>query len=168
MNVVSLHGQTGKTGSAGAQKSGIVAALDIGSSKICCLIARIEPAKKHRGGGRNIRILGVGHHASRGIRTGAVVDTDSAERAVRLAVDAAERMAQVSISQVFVNISGGRPVSLSYNATCNVRGEMVEQPDVTGVVAEAVGVRAPRLEPGDADWRQVLSNKLVERYDRIE
>ena len=138
MNVVPLHGQTGKTGVGGAQKNGIVAALDIGSSKICCLIARIEPVKKHRGGGQNARVLGVGHHASQGIRAGAVVDIDAAERAVRLAVDAAERMAQVSISQVFVNISGGRPVSLSYSASCEVRGEMVEQHDVAGAVASAV------------------------------
>ena len=48
---------------------------------------------------------------SRGVRGGAIVNVDEAERAIRVAVDAAERMAQRTISEVFVNVSGGRPQS---------------------------------------------------------
>ena len=53
---------------------------------------------------------------SRGVKAGAIIDVDEAERAIRLAVDAAERMAQRTISQVWVNVSGGRPQSSRYSA----------------------------------------------------
>jgi cell division protein FtsA len=73
-----------------------VAALDIGSTKVCCLIGEVAPAKRKLPGGPEhdeLTVIGIGHQASRGVHCGAVVDLDEAERAIRLAVDAAERMA---------------------------------------------------------------------------
>jgi cell division protein FtsA len=119
MTVVQFQGKNGTRGSAVA-KGGVVAALDIGSTKISCLIAEAVPAK-HRtsdSDDRNsLRVLGVGHQISRGIRAGAIVNVDEAERAIRLAVDAAERMAQRTITEVYVNVSGGRPQSRIHTAS---------------------------------------------------
>jgi len=67
-------------------RGGVVAALDVGTTKISCFIARID-------GRGTIRVGGVGHHASQGLRAGAVVDIEAAEAGIRAAVDGAERLA---------------------------------------------------------------------------
>ena len=80
--------------------------LDVGTSKIVCLIARLNPgsaSQSLRGRTHRCRILGIGHQRSRGIKGGAVVDMEAAEEAIRLAVDAAERMAGVEVESVIVN-----------------------------------------------------------------
>ena len=80
-------------------RSGIIAALDIGSSKVCCLIAEVEE-------GRAPRVVGYGQHAAHGMKRGMVVDMDQTETAIREAVHQAEDMAGVSVSSVVVNIGG--------------------------------------------------------------
>lgn len=80
-------------------RNGLVAALDIGTTKVTCLIARQE-------GTRPPRIIGIGHHVSKGVRNGAIVDMDEAEAAVRSAVGAAEEMAGANIHDVWVAVSG--------------------------------------------------------------
>ena len=76
----------------------IFAILDIGSSKIVCLIGR-------RTENSGIRILGAGYHASAGLRAGVVVDMEAAENTIRHAVEKAERAAGLAISSVVVNVS---------------------------------------------------------------
>ncbi len=80
-------------------RTGLVATLDIGTTKVTCLIARRE-------GPRTPRIVGIGHHVSRGVRHGTIVDMDAAETAVRAAVGAAEEMAECNIQKVTVAVSG--------------------------------------------------------------
>jgi cell division protein FtsA len=89
-------------------ESGVIAALDVGTSKVSCLIA--ETAKPRSADGRpsELRIRGFAHQASRGVRAGAIVDIEEADRAIRLAVDAAERMAGRTIREVIVSVAGGR------------------------------------------------------------
>ena len=70
-------------------KGSVIAALDVGSTKIACFIARI------RDDNGNIDLIGIGHQASQGIKSGTVVDLDSAEAAIRQAVHAAENMAHI-------------------------------------------------------------------------
>ncbi len=48
-------------------KNGLIAALDIGSTKVCCFIARADEEG-------NLRIIGIGHQVSDGVRAGAIVD----------------------------------------------------------------------------------------------
>ena len=136
MNVVSLHGNRPTGRGNGPQKTGIIAALDVGSTKVCCLIAKIEPPSQNATSGPKIKILGVGHHAARGIRAGAVVNIEEAERSIRLAVDAAERMAQVSIGEVYVNVAGGQPSSICYSGAVTIENDVITQSDVN----EAIGV----------------------------
>jgi cell division protein FtsA len=139
MNVVDLHRRAGQPRAKPAEKSGLVAALDIGSSKICCLIGEVAaPRRPGLGDAPEIRVLGVGHQASRGVRTGAVVDLDAAERAIRLAVDAAERMAGRTATDVYVNVSGGRPRCHNETAEIAIAGDRVTADDVERAIAAAI------------------------------
>lgn len=146
MTVVQLHGKAGSRGTSVA-KGTIVAALDIGSTKISCLIAEAV-APKHRpaeGEDRNaLKILGVGHQLSRGIRSGSIVDVDEAERAIRLAVDAAERMAQKTISDIYVNVSGGRPQSRLHTGSEATQAGQVSPRDLDRVLNAALA----KVDPG--------------------
>lgn len=140
MTVVQLHGKSAGRGT-GSDKRSILAALDIGSSKISCLIAETLPAKHKMPGGaerKSLKILGLGHQVSRGVRNGSIVDVNEAERAIRLSVDAAERMAQQAISEVFVNVSGGRPQSACYTGHVRVEGSGVSPRDIDTVIASAM------------------------------
>jgi cell division protein FtsA len=76
--------------------------LDIGSSKVCCLIL---------GGSR---VLGVGLYRSRGVKAGVIVDLDDAEQVVRAAVDEAERAAGVTLDGVFLGVACGRLDSTTF------------------------------------------------------
>ena len=78
-----------------SRKSATLSILDIGTSKVVCLIAELSPAETNerlRGRTHVARIIGIGHQRSLGLKGGAIVDLESAERAIRAAVDAAERM----------------------------------------------------------------------------
>jgi len=70
-----------------------------------------------RGRTHRARILGIGHQRSRGIKGGVVIDMDETEAAVRLAVDAAERMAGVQVESVIVANAGGRLGSAYFHAS---------------------------------------------------
>ena len=94
-------------------------------SKVVCLVARLDPVAESdllRGRTHRARIIGIGHQRSRGLKGGAIVDLEGAEQAIRLAVDAAERMAKVEIRAAIVNMTGGRLGSQSYHADVALRG----------------------------------------------
>jgi cell division protein FtsA len=79
-------------------RNDLITALDIGSTKICCFIAEL-------GENGRARVIGIAHHASQGIKSGAVVNMEDAQNAVIGAVNAAEQMAGTTIRDVFVNVS---------------------------------------------------------------
>jgi len=123
-----------------ARKSAILCALDVGTSKVACLIARLMPAEQSdllRGRTHHCRILGIGHQRSRGLKGGVVIDMEEAETAIRLAVDSAERMAGVQVESVIVNISGGRIGSSFYGAKVRVGGKSVTDADLHRVLEAA-------------------------------
>ena len=141
MNVVPLQSQPAVSRGRPPERAGLVAALDIGSTKVCCLIGDLAPPKRKLPGGPEhdeLTVIGVGHQASRGVHGGAVVDLDEAERAIRLAVDAAERMAGRTISEVFVNVSGGHPLCTTHHARIRLAGPAVTAEDVNTVLGDAV------------------------------
>ncbi|MCA3556405.1 cell division protein FtsA [Aestuariivirga sp.] len=130
-----------------APKGSLVAALDIGSTKIGCLIAEVVPAR-HRTAESDdkhtLKVLGAGYQLSRGVRGGAIVNMDEAERAIRLTVDAAERMAQRTISENYVNVSGGRPQSQRYIGSVPAQGGQVMQRDMN----RALDAALDQVDPG--------------------
>lgn len=119
------------------KKSAVVSVLDIGSSKICCLIARLRPLEGVDvlpGRTHSVEVLGIGHQQSRGIKTGVVVDLDGAEQSIRMAVDAAERMAGITVESLIVSISCGRLSSEGYSANISLSGHEVSDNDIQKVL----------------------------------
>jgi cell division protein FtsA len=132
------------------RKAAVLAVLDVGASKIVCLIARLTPMERSaslRGRTHRCKVLGLGHQRSRGVKAGAIVDLDAAEHAIRLAIDAAERMAGVELESVIVNLSGGRLSSQLYAAKTAIHGKAVRDHDVHRVLEAASAASA---KPGRA------------------
>ncbi len=122
-----------------SRRATVVSVLDVGSSKICCLIARLkpcEPGESLRGRTHAIEVLGVGHQRSRGIKSGVVTNLDAAEQAIRLAVDAAERMAGVTVESLIVNVTCGRLASETFAASVALSGQAIADSDIGRVLAE--------------------------------
>ncbi|MBL4726381.1 MAG: cell division protein FtsA [Rhizobiaceae bacterium] len=120
-----------------AKRSVIVSVLDIGTSKICCLIAKLDPREDGlvlAGRSHTIEILGIGHQRSRGIKSGVIVDLDAAEQAIRHAVDGAERMAGIMVESLIMNVSSGRLVSETFSADISLDGYAVEDKDIAQVL----------------------------------
>ncbi len=117
-------------------KGSVLAALDIGSSKIACFIARITDDEG------NFEVLGVGHQASQGIRSGAVVDLAAAEAAIRATVHAAENMAAEAMKgfplrEVIVNVPGVHVKSHNISVDVEISGQEITDNDVRRALAKA-------------------------------
>jgi cell division protein FtsA len=110
-------------------RTGPFGVLDIGTTKIACLIGRTESDG-------SLRVLGFGWHKGRGVRAGGIVDLDEAERAIRACVGQAEDMADTRLRSVTVNLSCGQPESRLFNVQWPVGGRAVEEDDVKRVVHE--------------------------------
>ena len=119
----------------GPNRGGVIAALDVGSTKIACLIAK--PVKGKDEGAANLKVLGMGHHASRGVRAGAVVDINAAEDSIRAAVEQAEHEAGITLKEVFVGISCGQPQSRTINVEVSIAGHEVGEEDLRRAFATA-------------------------------
>jgi cell division protein FtsA len=120
------------------RRSALVAALDIGSSKLTCLIARLRPHPPQQVLMRRshaVEVVGFGHAAARGTKAGGVVNLAQAEEAIRQAVDAAERMASVEIESVLLSISAGRIASEQFAAEIDIAGSAVSEGDIARVLA---------------------------------
>jgi len=105
---------------------GVCAALDVGSSKIACFIAKTDQTIA----GPRPRAIGVGHQSSRGVRAGAIVDMDEAAEAIRAAVEQAERMAGQAVSSVTLTLSAGQPTSTRLGAEIDLPQREVTERDL--------------------------------------
>tara|TARA_B100000614_G_scaffold225498_1_gene215212 strand:+ start:819 stop:2078 length:1260 start_codon:yes stop_codon:yes gene_type:complete len=131
----------------GRSQTGTVAALDIGCSKITCLIGRNDGA-----GPRSFRILGAGRQQSRGFTGGTITDMEGLERAIRLAVEDAEREAGEQISNVMLGITGQKLASTLVTARIDIGGREINQKDVRRIQAQALGKMPARGEETLAAW----------------
>ena len=106
--------------------------MDIGSSKVCCLIAKISRDKK-------INVVGYGYNASKGIKNGIVTDINQATLSVCNAVETAEQMANERINRIIVNISGDRIKSSLKGATIAInRNRPVNDLDIKKVIEKGI------------------------------
>ncbi|MFO1189134.1 MAG: cell division protein FtsA [Alphaproteobacteria bacterium] len=121
-------------------RNGLVAALDVGSTKICCFIARVE-------GGDVPRVIGMSHQVSEGVQAGTVTDMDAVANSILTAVHAAEQMAGETIRSVLVNVSCGRPSSRTVRVEVSIAGHAVGDADIRKVLAQAVA----HHEPGERE-----------------
>ncbi|MGH6981125.1 MAG: cell division protein FtsA, partial [Stellaceae bacterium] len=111
----------------GLARRSLVGVVDIGTSKVCCFIARPDE--------HGPKIVGIGHQLSRGVRNGVIVDLEAASQSVITAIHAAEEMAGELLNSVVVNLSGG------FHASRIVQSEITHN----------------GREVGDADLKRVLN-----------
>ncbi|MCB1839066.1 MAG: cell division protein FtsA [Rhodospirillales bacterium] len=117
-------------------KGSVLAALDVGSSKVACFIARVVDD------GGTFEVLGVGHRPSQGVKNGIVVDLDEAESAIRQAVHAAENMAAAELRgyplrEVIANVSGVHIRSEGHSVDVQINGHDITDNDVLRALAHA-------------------------------
>src|SRR5690349_10414929 len=130
--------QAPKTRPTPSRRIALAASLDIGTSKIACMIARLRPCPANgalRGRSHAAELIGYSQIQSRGVKSGAVVDLAECEQAVRQAVSLAERMAKVGVESVLVSVAGGRLQGHLIEAAADVRGGTVTQGDISRVTS---------------------------------
>jgi cell division protein FtsA len=130
--------QTPKTRPMSGKRTALVASLDIGTSKIACMIARLTPcppSEALRGRSHAVELIGYSQIQSRGVKAGAVVDLAGCEQAVRQAVAAAEDMAKVRVESVLLSVSAGRLQSQLVEAAADIRGGAVTATDIARVTS---------------------------------
>lgn len=108
----------------------LVAALDVGTSKVCAMIA--EPGEDGR-----LKILGSGQRQSRGVRRGFIADMEKSETAIREAVEQAERIAGTNIDQVHVGYSAGGVTSDLASVEVAIGGGQIAETDLDGLLRAA-------------------------------
>lgn len=133
-------GLTPKMKPVSPRRAAVVAGIDVGTSKVVCLIARLEPqapqeALRRRSHG--VRIMGFAHTAAAGMKAGSVVDLEAAEAMVRQAIATAEGMAGVRIQSAVISLSGGRLVSERFTGEITLAGGVVTEADIARVLAAA-------------------------------
>ncbi|MBO9587522.1 cell division protein FtsA [Devosia sp.] len=129
-------------------KATLVAVLDIGSTKICCVIARLVPraeGRSLRGRSHQAEVIGFGYGPSSGVKSGVVTDIEKAEQAIRNVVGMAERAAGLTLESVLVNVTAGRLGSETFSAAVSLDGQEVEKTDIVRVL-KAVNSRSVRPE----------------------
>ena len=118
------------------QDAPIIVGIDVGTTKICTLVARVEAERK-------FRILGVGIEPSRGLRKGVVVDIDSASKAIKRSIDKAERTSGLEITSAQVSLAGSHVSSINSHGASGVTGGVIDQHDVFRALDAAKAVSIP-------------------------
>ncbi len=125
-----------------AIQRGVVAILDIGTSKIACLILRFDGPDRSRAddgvgslaGQSAFRVIGAATTRSRGVRLGEIDAMSETERAIRTAVQAAQKMAMVRVDHAIVCLSGGYPRSYGLAGQVQLENDPVSEIDVARVL----------------------------------
>ncbi len=124
----------GRKGLVGARPS-LVAAVDLGAAKVGCFIMKPDGANREE---RTIRVAGVAHVRSRGVRGGAVISVDEAAEAIGQAVEQAEAMAGVSVSSVVLTNAGGQLGSHRVSAAVSLGARPIGDHDLSRCIQLAL------------------------------
>ena len=114
----------------------IVVGIDIGTTKVCTLIARIE-------GDHSLRILGVGIEPSQGVRKGTIVDLASASQSIARSIDKAQRSAGLEITSAMVSLAGSHVSSINSRGVVGISGGVIDENDVERVLESAQAIAIP-------------------------
>lgn len=140
-----------------ANKADIIVGLDIGTTKIACIVAQ-------RAAGGKIDIIGIGTHPSRGLRKGVVINIDATVDSIRQAVQEAELMAGCEIGSVFAGIAGGHIKGFNSHGIVAVKNKEVSARDVERVIDAARAVAIPM----DREVLHILPQEyIVDEQDGI-
>ena len=126
-----------------AMQRGVVAILDVGTSKIACLVLRFDGSAKlsdegeigSLAGQSGFRVIGAATTRSRGVHFGEITAMAETERAVRTALQAAQKMAGIRVDHVIACFSGAEPRSYGLDGQLDLEGQVVTEQDVARVLA---------------------------------
>jgi len=118
-----------------SRKDNLIVGLDIGTTKICAIVAEVTEA--------GVDIVGIGTHPSKGLRKGVVVDIDSTVDSIKHAVEEAELMADCEITSVYAGIAGGHIDGFNSHGIVAVKNQEVTESDVRRVIDAAKAVAIP-------------------------
>ncbi len=114
----------------------LIVGLDIGTSKVVAIVGEIKPE-------REIEIIGIGSHPSRGLKKGVVVNIESTVQSIQRAVEEAELMAGCEIHSVHAGIAGSHIRSLNSHGIVAIKDHEVAYGDVERVIDAARAVAIP-------------------------
>ncbi|MCK0170516.1 cell division protein FtsA [Aliiroseovarius sp. S1123] len=145
-----------------AMQRGVIAILDIGSAKVGCLVLRFDGPDQFRdsdgvgslAGQSAFRVIGAATTRSRGVRFGEIDAMAETERAIRTAVQAAQKMANLRVDHVIACFAGANPRSYGLDGAVDLDGRAVTEDDVARVLASCD-------MPDIGDGREVLHAQPV-------
>lgn len=126
-----------------AMQRGLVAILDVGTAKVACMIVQFDPSVQAEAADSigsfaahgSFRVIGVATTRSRGVRFGEVDTMDETERAIRTAVQGAQKMANVRVDHVIACLSGAQPRSYGVTGTVQLNSGTVLDQDIGHVLS---------------------------------
>lgn len=127
----------------------IIVGLDIGTTKIACIVGEVTED--------GVDIIGIGTAPSKGLRRGYVVNIDATVASIQQAVDEAENMAGCEISSVYAAISGAHVRGLNSHGIVAVKDKEVREADIARVIEQAKAVAIPM----DREVLHVLPQQYV-------
>ncbi len=145
-----------------AMQRGVVAILDVGSSKIACLVLRFDGTGRlsednsigSLAGQTGFRVVGAATTRSRGVQFGEITAMQETERAIRTALQAAQKMAEIRVDHVIACFAGADPRSYGLDAQVELEGQVVTESEIARVLAAC---DVPDYGPG----REVLHAQPV-------
>ncbi|MFT3695166.1 MAG: cell division protein FtsA [Kofleriaceae bacterium] len=132
-----------------SKASEIIVGLDIGTTKIACIVGEVTDD--------GIDIIGIGSAASKGVRRGNVINIDATVASIQQAVDEAENMAGCEITTVYTAISGAHVRGLNSHGIVAVKDKEVREADLARVIEAAKAVAIPM----DREVLHVLPQQYV-------
>ncbi len=114
----------------------LIVGLDIGTSKVLAIVGEVTPAGE-------VEIIGVGHHPSRGMKKGVVVNIESTVQSIQRAVEEAELMAGCQIHSVYAGIAGSHISSFNSHGIVAIKDKEVGHGDVERVIEAARALAIP-------------------------
>src|SRR5256714_11693780 len=135
----------------------LVVALDIGTSKVACLVSEI-----HADG--SLEVLGMGSHESKGLKKGVVVNIEATVAAIQRALEEAELMADCKIASAFVGIAGNHIRSFNSTGMVAVKDRAVTALDVESAIGTPRAVNIPTAHQIPPVQRQEFNSDLPEHW----
>ena len=114
----------------------LIVGLDIGTSKVLAIVGALSPTGE-------VEIIGVGHHPSRGMKKGVVVNIESTVQSIQRAVEEAELMAGCQIHSVYAGIAGSHISSFNSHGIVAIKEKEVGSNDVERVIEAARALAIP-------------------------
>ncbi|MEC9381908.1 MAG: cell division protein FtsA [Thermodesulfobacteriota bacterium] len=131
-------------------ETNVVVGLDIGTTKILCLVAEVN-------GPGDVEVIGVSSHPSKGLQRGIVLNIESTVQSIRQAIVDAEKMAGTEITNVIVGIAGGHIRSLNGHGMITLRNREVTKKDLDRVIESATA----GAQPADREVIHVMPQEFI-------